>query len=94
MNASTKLAALAAAFAMLVTPLSDATAQSRPHSYHRHSAHRPIYTPAPMGYGYGTGAPVGYGYGTGWRHRTNARGWDNTCLDLPWLPSQFACSAK
>ena len=32
MNASTKLAALAAAFAMLVTPLSDATAQSRPHS--------------------------------------------------------------
>jgi hypothetical protein len=28
----------------------------------------------------------------GWRHRS--RGWDNTCLNLAYLPSEFACDAK
>ncbi len=29
----------------------------------------------------------------GWRLRDNAIGWDNTCFNLDYLPSQFACSA-
>jgi hypothetical protein len=28
----------------------------------------------------------------GWRLREG--GWDNTCFSMPWLPSQYACSAK
>jgi len=27
----------------------------------------------------------------GWRLRSNAIGWDNTCFDLGYLPSEFAC---
>lgn len=30
----------------------------------------------------------------GWRLRTTARGWDNTCVDLDYLPSMYACNAK
>ena len=92
MVGSKKVVALAAAFAILVAPLVEATAQTRP--YHRHYA-RPGYRPVPTGYwNYGAGYGYGGDYGTGWRHRDNARGWDNTCIDAPWLPSEFACSAK
>ena len=84
-----KLVALASALAILVTPLVGATAQTR--TYHRHYAYRPAYRPYVAGY---WNNPGYYGYGTGWRLRSNARGWDNTCLDTPWLPSEFACSAK
>jgi hypothetical protein len=91
MLASKKLVALAAALAVLAAPLPGAAAQTR--TYHRHYAYRPAYRPLAAGYWNYPGY-YGYGYGTGWRHRSNARGWDNTCLDLPWLPSEFACSAK
>ena len=95
MLASKKLVALAAALAVLAAPLPGAAAQTR--TYHRHYAYRHAYRPAyrPLAAGYWNyPGYYGYGYGTGWRHRSNARGWDNTCLDLPWLPSEFACSAK
>jgi len=85
MVAGKKLIALAAALAMLVTPLVGATAQTR--TYHRHYAYRPAYRPLAARY---RNYPA-YGYGSGWRHRSNAIGWDNRCLDLPWLPSEFAC---
>jgi hypothetical protein len=29
----------------------------------------------------------------GWRLRDNAIGWDSSCLNLDYLPSQFACSS-
>ena len=29
----------------------------------------------------------------GWRYRDNAAGWDNTCFNLDYLPSMFACSS-
>ncbi len=95
MVGSKKAVALAAALAMLVTPLVGATAQTRP--YHRHYGYGHTYRPVPTGYwnyglGYGTGL-IDW-YGTTWRHRSNARGWDNTCLATPWLPSEFACSAR
>ncbi len=91
MVGSKKAVALAAALAMLVTPLAGATAQTRP--YHRHYGYGHTYRPIPTRY-WNSGPRYGYGYGSGWRHRSNARGWDNTCLDTPWLPSEFACSAR
>jgi hypothetical protein len=30
----------------------------------------------------------------GWRLRSSSKGWDNSCLNLDYLPSQFACSNK
>ena len=91
MNAGKKLVALAAALAVLVTPLVGATAQTRP--YHRHYGNRPVYRPVPTGY-WNYSGNYGYGYDGGWRHRDNARGWDNTCINAPWLPCEFACSAR
>jgi hypothetical protein len=93
MHVSKKAIALAATLAVLAAPLVDAAAQTRTH--HRHYAYRPGYHPVPTGYwGYGYGPGYSTGYGTGWRRRSNARGWDNTCINAPWLPSEFACSAK
>ena len=86
--------ALAAALAVLATPLAEAAAQAR--TYHRGHVYRPAYRPVPLGYwnygGYGYRGNYSSDYGTGWRLRDNARGWDNTCINAPWLPSQFACS--
>jgi hypothetical protein len=91
MLASKKMVALAAAFAVLATPLAGAAAQTR--TYHRHYAYWPHSRPYAARYlNYPAG--LGYGYGAGWRLRSNARGWDNSCIDAPWLPSEFACSAK
>ncbi len=30
----------------------------------------------------------------GWRLRSNATGWDNTCLNLDYLPSMYACNSN
>jgi hypothetical protein len=93
MIGSGKAVALAAAFAVFVAPLADASAQTRKH--YRNYAYKQGYRPVPTGnWNYGTGYGYGYSgdYGRGWRLRDNAKGWDNTCIDAPWLPSQFACS--
>ena len=73
-----KLAVLAAVSAMLAAPVFATAAEAGSRAYHRHFAYRPVYRT----------------YGNGWRHRSNARGWDNSCLNLPYLPSQFACDAR
>ncbi len=87
MRAYRKLAALAAAFLILVAPAFGARAASKAKIHHRHYVARQAnYTAPPAGY-------YGVWYAPGWRHRSNAAGWDNTCLDVPWLLSQFACSA-
>ena len=91
MLAGKKLVGLAAALAVLATPLVGAAAQTRTH--HRHYAYRPADRPLAARYWSYPGY-YGYGYGTGWRQRSNARGWDNTCVNAPWLPSEFACSAR
>jgi hypothetical protein len=97
MVARKKTVALAAALAILATPLVDATAQTR--RLDGNYAYQQGYRPVPTGnWNYGVGYGLGYGlggdYGTGWRDRNNARGWDNTCINAPWLPSQYACSPK
>jgi hypothetical protein len=86
MGTKWKLVALAAAFSMLVAPVFGATAASKAKIHHRHYVAGQAYYPVPAGY-------HGVWYASGWRHRSNAIGWDNTCLDVPWLLSQFACSA-
>ena len=87
MGTKWKLVALAAAFSMLVAPVFGATAASKAKIHHRHYVAGQAYHAVP---------PAGYHvvwYAPGWRHRSNAIGWDNTCLDVPWLLSEFACSA-
>jgi hypothetical protein len=88
MNASIRLAALAAAFAMSASPSVDAAAQSQQSTYQRHAAYRPHYRRSA-----GSSSCIDC-YPSGWRYRSTARGWDNTCVNVPWLPSAFACSAK
>ncbi len=86
MIASKKLIASAAAVAFFVAPLAGAIAQTRPYNGQYGYAAR-NYGAAPFG---------GFidWYGTGWRNRDTMRGWDNTCLNVPWLPNQFACSPR
>ncbi len=91
MSTNGRLVALAAAFSMLVAPAFGAAAEREAQIHHRNYVDRQVYYPAPTGYYAGYyGVPYTYG----WRHRSNARGWDNTCFNLPWLPSEFACSAR
>ncbi len=89
MSSIIKWVGLAVAVAMLVAPIFEAKAQTRTHTPKRYTAYRaPNYAPSsgPLTDG---DWPEG-----GWRYRPTARGWDNTCVNVPWLPSQFACSAK
>ena len=89
MSSIIKWAGLAVAVAMFVTPMFEAKAQTRNHTLKRYSAYRaPHYAPSS---GRLTDGDWRAG---GWRYRPTARGWDNTCVNVPWLPSQFACSAK
>ncbi len=88
MSTSGRLVALAAAFSMLVAP---AFAEREAGIHHRNYVDTQVYYPGLTGFYAGYyGVPYTYG----WRHRSNARGWDNTCFNLPWLPSEFACSAR
>lgn len=89
MSSIIKLAGLATALAMLVTPMFEAGAQTRNHAPKRYSDLRAPHYAQPSG-----SIIDGYGQADGWRYRPTARGWDNTCVNVPWLPSQFACSAK
>jgi hypothetical protein len=86
MRKSRKLLALAAGFAVLAAPMFGVAAEAKTYAHHRYSVHRPIYR-----HGYRS---VWANSNEGWRHRSNARGWDNTCINVPWLSSQFACDAR
>ncbi len=84
-----RLAALIACFAMLAAP---AVAGTWPREHHRPYPSRhagnpcccPIHRTA-------LGELVDC---QGWRLRDNAIGWDNSCFNLDYLPSQFACGAN
>jgi hypothetical protein len=84
-----KWACLAAVLAMLVTPIFESKAQTRMGTPKRYSAYRAPHYVLPSG-------PLtdGAWHADGWRYRSTARGWDNTCVNVPGLPSPFACSAK
>jgi hypothetical protein len=99
MGANKKLAVLASAFGILSATMLSAAADARAANGYRYYGERPVYRGGRYAgyYPY----PAGYRFYVqpewrpdGWRRRSNAKGWDNTCLNVPWLPSQFACDAR
>jgi hypothetical protein len=89
MSINRSLALLAIGSALAAAPLSDTAAQARTvrHHVYRHGtyAHRTYQSQVHAGYWPRQNA-------AGWRWRDNYR-WDNTCLNVPWLADQFACSS-
>ncbi len=83
---SKKLVAFAMGFAVVAALMFGTEAGAVTKAHRRYAVHRPIYRPIYR--------PVWAADNSGWRYRSNARGWDNTCINVPWLPSQFACSAR
>jgi hypothetical protein len=57
-------------------------------SRHRHVAPKSVYCPVHRN---AEGELVDC---QGWRKRANATGWDNSCFNLSYLPSMYACSAR
>jgi hypothetical protein len=107
MRLSKTLAVFAACFGIFASPMlataTEAKIKKHKRHYYARGAHyvRPHYVPRYVGPGYaGRTAYETYGVTAegelvdknGWRLRDG--GWDNTCLNIPWLPSQYACSAK
>jgi hypothetical protein len=82
MSANKKLAAIAAGFVILLAPMAGATAETRTH--HRHVVKKAHYRPD---------RPVRVASGNTWRYRT-AKGWDNSCHNIPYLNDMYACSAR
>ncbi len=88
MSAGNKLVAIAAGFAILAATLcgtADA-AKNKIKAHHQHyvSGGCPVRQIA-------DGSLVDC---HGWRQWSGSIGWDNTCFNLDYLPSQFACSSK
>jgi hypothetical protein len=74
---------IAVACCPLLTSAQNADATKYRTKHHRHSVAKP-YNPTPR-----QATEIG-----GWRKRDNAKGWDNTCFNLRYLSSQFACSTS
>jgi hypothetical protein len=81
-----KLWVFAACLAMLSAPLAGADAHSRTKMHYRHYAKQAYGCPLHRAV---DGTLVDC---QGWRLRNNAIGWDPSCLNLDYLPSEFACS--
>ena len=88
MSIGKKFAGLAAALAVFAAPLSQTSAEDGPKTHRRHFHKKldrcPLHRTME-----GELADC-----HGWRLRDNATGWDNSCFNLDYLPSQFACSAR
>ncbi len=88
MNISGKFLIFIASCAILATPSNAGALERKTKSHHRH------YTQVARG------CPVHKNaYGElidcrGWRLWSGSIGWDNTCLNLDYLPGQFACSSR
>jgi hypothetical protein len=86
MNTRSKAVCLAAAFALIAAPLPQASAGGRAKTHHRHPVKKADRCPT---HRTAEGELVDC---RGWRLRPGI-GWDNTCFNLDYLPSQFACSS-
>jgi hypothetical protein len=82
------LIAAAASFAMLATPMGGTAAVAKTKTYQRYAFQRHAGCPLRRTV---NGDIVDC---NGWRLRSNAIGWDNSCFNLDYLPSQFACSSR
>ncbi len=85
MNMSKKLAAFATGFALLMAPLTGAAANKL---HHRHFAQRTVGCPV---HRIADGSLVDC---HGWRKWSGSIGWDNSCFNLDYLSSEFACSSR
>jgi hypothetical protein len=89
MSTNNKLVAIAVGFAVLAAPLFGAAdAKPKIKTHHRHHVSElrgcPVHQIA-------DGSLVDC---HGWRKWSGVIGWDNTCFNLDYMPSQFACSSK
>jgi hypothetical protein len=90
MNISNRLSAFTAAFAVLsalsIGVVAEAKPKFKPH--HRHFVNESRGCPVHQ---IADGSLVDC---QGWRKWSGSIGWDNTCFNLDYLPSEFACSSK
>jgi hypothetical protein len=78
-----KFVIFTAGFVMLTAPLLAVEADAKTKLHHRHYVSRRLHHPVLV---------TNKIAGNGWRRRS--RGWDNSCLNVPYLTSEFACDAK
>ncbi len=86
MNIRNNLVSLAAAFVLIAAPLTQASAEDGTKTHRHHSAKKPAGCPL---HRTAEGELVDC---QGWRLRPG--GWDNSCFNLDYLPSQFACGSR
>src|SRR5262245_49139574 len=84
MSTNSGIVIVVACCAIFASPLNAGASEHRT-KHHRHFAKK-LYNPSPRRTTEGEQADK-----NGWRKRDNA-GWDNSCINLPYLPSQYACS--
>jgi hypothetical protein len=88
MRIGNRLAVFAVGCAMITAPLFGAAAETMTTMHHRHFVDRSVSCPMRRTAG-GTLVDC-----HGWRLRSGTIGWDNTCFNLDYLPSRFACSGN
>lgn len=89
MSITNRLVVCGAILTLLVSPLFTTSSNAKPKRYYqRHDYGR--YPPGATG-PLRRNAEGDYIDRDGWRYRTGI-GWDNTCLNLDYLPSAYACS--
>jgi hypothetical protein len=86
MMISRKFSVLAGCIALLAAPALSSAEGTK--SHHRHIARKPASCPVHRN---AEGELVDC---QGWRKRANVTGWDNSCFNLSYLPSMYACSAR
>jgi hypothetical protein len=83
---SREVVVLAGCIALLVAPAPGFAEGVKRH--HRHFARKPVSCPVHRN---AEGELVDC---QGWRKRDIVIGWDNSCFNLDYLPSMYACSAR
>src|SRR5215469_2183235 len=95
MSTNKKLAALAAGFAILLSPIAGATAETRTHHRPHYRDHNRDYRQRSAGCPVHTNAFGELVDCRGWRKWSGSVGWDNTCFkSLDYLPGQYACTGN
>jgi hypothetical protein len=83
-----KILAFTIGSAILGSPFLGDLAEGKPkRTRHRHIVRKPVGCPI---HRTAEGEPVDC---RGWRYRAGV-GWDNTCINLDYLPSMYACSSN
>jgi hypothetical protein len=86
MRTAGRILSLAAAAALIAAPLAQASAEGRVKTHHKRTTKQAERCPT---HRTAEGEIVDC---HGWRLRDGD--WDNTCFNLDYLPSQFACSSR